>query len=275
MSLAEIQPTLFDTSQLEPSLAHALRVIAGDIKSLDGSAAIAMIVKGKRLLQARDELLKASHPLLSKPDGFYLWAQSELGYSKRTVQDWIRCAEALGDVDDAVIAQFDVVALRRIVAGSTPDAARQAALEAAKNGDRISSDRAEEIVAAYRLAKKRKDAPLQIGQTVTAVDGRRLQIIGQAGAIIEAKDESGGTVLVLWSDIRRSSLGADQKAGKPNAHPIDSNHSIQLLRSECSLLSLRLQQCEALLRAAAEAMSTATAKNCTQLRKSILELLGD
>lgn len=262
--LAEIenQIPLFDMSELTPSTSYTLETIASDIKSLDGSAAIAMIVKGRRLLEAKDALLKARHPLLSRPGGFYLWAKSELGYSKRTAKAWIRCAEAMGEVDDKVIAQFDVVALRQLVSTATPEGARKAALDAARQGDRISSDRADEIISAYRLAKKRQDEPLQIGQVVTTTDGRRITVAEQLGGIIRGTNEQGEPAAILWNDI-------DRTAAQPTPPKTKPSPATDLLKNERDLLRRRVKECESLLRAAADRLDDSV------LREEILGLLGD
>jgi hypothetical protein len=121
----------FDYGSLEPATREAARDAAAKIKLYGQRAAESIVAIGKELIRARDAL---------RDDGTFLeWVRQEFDWSKSRAYRFIDVAEAfpnLGSAGDG-LGQIDVSALYLLARDSTPEPVREAALERAAAGERV------------------------------------------------------------------------------------------------------------------------------------------
>lgn len=126
-----IQPVLFDYDILDSSTRTVVQQRTGEIKALMRRTAQDIIEIGAKYSEVRDLLRH------NKNGGFEAWAESETGTARRLVYSFISVYETFGN--RANFAQLDIApsALYLLAAPSTPDEARQEAIEHASNGEKI------------------------------------------------------------------------------------------------------------------------------------------
>jgi hypothetical protein len=101
------------------------------------------------IIQVGDELLSVKEAL---PHGrFGPWLRAEFGWTERTAQNFMAVAERFGKTEMISDLKIEPTAAYLLAAPSTPDEARQVAVERAEAGERITAKVAKQI-----LAKERK-----------------------------------------------------------------------------------------------------------------------
>ena len=128
--------TAFDYSALERVVAESLREKTGEIRELARSTTEGIVRLGGALSEVRDMLAYGL---------FDAWLAAEFNWSRRTAYNLINVHEAFGCANFAQLT-IDVSALYLLAAPSTPEPVRQAVVERAQQGERITHAVAKEAV---------------------------------------------------------------------------------------------------------------------------------
>lgn len=137
---------------------ESLGSFAGEVK-----AAAAKIRQSlKRSVQ---EAIEIGHSLLHvknlvKHGEFGYWLQAEFGWSERTAQNFMSVAERFAPATVADLPILPSVAYH-LASASVPDEAREAAIERAKAGERITLAVAKEIVGLSKKRRRTRTAPMK------------------------------------------------------------------------------------------------------------------
>jgi hypothetical protein len=136
-----IQTSLFDYNQLEKTTGDTLERLAHEITEVTNHAAIEV---GKRYAEAQD--------LLADHDGgvFVLWLTSETPHSIKTAYNLINVYRQFGGFVNFTKLDIGDSAAYVLAAPSTPDRAREEAIERAESGERITHSRAQQIIEQYK-----------------------------------------------------------------------------------------------------------------------------
>lgn len=151
----------FNYDILESPLADQVRASAQRIKEKVKRTIENIIEVGKELLAVKKAL----------PHGHFLpWLKAEFGWTERTARNFMAVAERFGPKTEMISdLQITPTAAYALAAPSAPDEARQAAIERAEAGERITKGVAENILTKFRKRARRK------GRTITADEmGKRL-----------------------------------------------------------------------------------------------------
>src|SRR5262249_25300922 len=129
----------FAYSELPEGSRTKVRRLAEEIKELANRSAQGIVEIGRHLLKAKKHL---AHGLFGR------WLQAEFRWTARQAERFMNVAECFGKNDK--LSVFSPSALYLLAAPSTPEAARQEALDAAAAGERGTHARAKEIVSRHR-----------------------------------------------------------------------------------------------------------------------------
>lgn len=208
------------------SRAGIVEVIApGDVTIFCAEHAEAIRVLGRRVV---GDIIEIGNRLIAVrerlPHGEWLpWLDREFGWSEQTARNFMAAADAFGKSPTVVDLPIDAGALYLLAGPSVPPAAREAAIELAETGERITKADAEKMVAErsrqgieralaeYQAAEaKRLDAAIAAATTALANDKATLK---RTIAELRAK-QSKPNVEALCKAIERSlgvrSLSPDQ-----------------------------------------------------------------
>jgi hypothetical protein len=135
---ANEQIALFDYDALDAETRNVVQQRTGEIRTLVRRAAQDIIDIGQKLIEVRDKL----------PYGqFEEWTKTEFDWTRQTAYRFIQVAERFGSCNN--LLQLAPSALYLLAAPSTPEAARQEAIERAEAGETITYSAARELVAEY------------------------------------------------------------------------------------------------------------------------------
>jgi hypothetical protein len=145
------QPSLFDYASLQPETRAAVQRYTVEIKALMKRAAQDIIEIGQRLIEVKARL-EHGH--------FGIWLAAEFDWSDQTALNFMNVARRFASIPNGL--EFAPRALYLLAAPSTPEAARQEAIERAEAGEEISYSAAREIVAEYKeLASSPPERPYE------------------------------------------------------------------------------------------------------------------
>lgn len=142
----DTQLTLFDYTQLETSDRDFCQERAERIKERNKRMAIDIWENGRDFAEVQKRLAKPGR----YSDGIFVkWAEHETRYSHQTVYRFIHVYQK---INFNKLLKIDVAtsALYQLTAPSTPEAARQEALERAETGENITNVTAREIIAEHK-----------------------------------------------------------------------------------------------------------------------------
>lgn len=148
------QLMLFDYSQLDTLTSDFVRQRTNELKTLVKRSAQDIIEIGAKLIEVKERL----------PHGqFGGWLNVEFGWSQQTAKRFINVAQRFQN-QQIVDLDFAPSALYLLSAPSTPDDARQEAIERAENGETINHILAKEIVLEHKTKELVYDGSKGINQ---------------------------------------------------------------------------------------------------------------
>ena len=125
----DLSRTSFDYTKLEPTARRIAREAVTKIKARGKQAAQSIIGIGAELAKVK-AALRHGH--------YRSWLKAEFGWSERQAQRALSVYERFGESDNlADLGELDLSALYLLAAPSTPEAVREAALEKAAAGVRV------------------------------------------------------------------------------------------------------------------------------------------
>jgi hypothetical protein len=137
----------FDYSPLEAATAEKLKATAERIRQAVKRTIEDIIAVGNDLLAVKQEL----------EHGQWLpWLRVEFGWTDRTARNFMAVAEHFGKSETISDLRIEPTAAYLLAAPSAPNEARQAAVERAEKGERITPKVAKEILAKERKKPARK-----------------------------------------------------------------------------------------------------------------------
>ena len=137
----------FNYDLIEAKVAEQARSSAESIRQKVKKSIEDIIGIGNDLLAVKEAL----------PHGqFVPWLQAEFGWAERTARNFMSVAEQFGKSANFADLPIQPSAAYLLAAPSTPDEARQAALERAEAGEQITTSIAKEILAEARKKKRPK-----------------------------------------------------------------------------------------------------------------------
>jgi hypothetical protein len=108
---------------------------------------------------------------------FGRWLRSEFGWTERMARNFMAVAERFGKTEMISDLHIQPTAAYLLAAPSAPDEARQAAIERAAAGEKITTDLAKELLTRARKRLRRRAKPLAAdrlaGRLATAVERHR------------------------------------------------------------------------------------------------------
>jgi Protein of unknown function (DUF3102) len=151
----------FEYGSLETNVADQVQSAAHRIRECMLRTLAGIIGVGSELRAVKDAL----------PHGqFSRWLRAEFGWTERTARNFMAVAERFGPKTEIISEmRIDPTAAYLLAAPSAPDKARQAAVQRAEGGERITTNVAKDI-----LAMARKKAMGKTGVTSTEQLGERL-----------------------------------------------------------------------------------------------------
>lgn len=145
----QIQPQLFDYEALDTESRIVIQQRAGEIKTLAKRVAGDIVEIGGKLAEVKDRL--------GGNGKFNAWLTAELGWSERTAYNFIAVHERFGSANFA-IENVAPSALYLLVAPGTPEPARQAAVEMANQGEKVTHKTARVLVETAKEAEPKTAA---------------------------------------------------------------------------------------------------------------------
>lgn len=138
----------FDYSPLEEKTAEKVQASAARIRETVKRTIEDIIAVGAELLSVKEEL----------PHGQFIpWLRAEFGWTERTARNFMAVAEAFGPKTEMISdLRIDPTAAYLLAAPSAPDEAREAAVERAESGERITAKVAKKILAEERKKPARR-----------------------------------------------------------------------------------------------------------------------
>jgi hypothetical protein len=134
------KPGSYDYAALDKPTAALAQQAAGAIKEKIKRAAQDIVDIGAALLQVKAAL----------PHGHFLpWLDAEFGWSERQARNFMQVAETFKSANFADL-QIAPSALYALAAPSTPESAREEALQQARNGQTVSNKGAKETIARHK-----------------------------------------------------------------------------------------------------------------------------
>lgn len=216
----------FDYAALESETRIVVQQRTGEIKEKIHSSAQATWEIGQKLADVRDRL---------KPRQFTFWLQAEFRLSRRTAYNYIKVFESFPIC--ANFAQIDIAtsALYLLAAPSTPDEARQEALESASHGETITHSKAKAIASRYALPKEGKPVTVNVAASTLERESFTLEHTN----LSSEEDESSQTEPTRYatpSQIEKKVVNTDTSRGNGNKQEPLKKEEI----SQCSNLSIDL-----------------------------------
>jgi Protein of unknown function (DUF3102) len=140
----------FDYTRLEARAAERAHAAAENIRQMVRRTLEDLVDIGGELLAVKEALGHGR---------FETWVDAEFGWSPRMARNFMAVATRFGK--SAIIADLGIEATAAylLAAPSTPDSARQAAIDRARAGERITTRVAKEIVGKTKNIKKARTAP--------------------------------------------------------------------------------------------------------------------
>ena len=135
--MSDLQKQLFDYGALDAESRIIIQQRTGEIKTLAKRLATDIVDIGGKLVEVKDRL--------GGNGKFTNWLLAELGWSERTAYNFIGVYEKFGTANFA-IENVAPSALYLLVAPGTPEPARQAVIEMANQGEKVSHKAAKVIV---------------------------------------------------------------------------------------------------------------------------------
>jgi hypothetical protein len=133
----------FDYDALTSEARIVVQQKTGELKTLVRSATQVIIDIGTKLIEVKGQL---DHGQFGK------WLAAEFAWSERTAQNFMSVAEAFKSATVSDLSLFSARALYMLSAPSTPEPARQVAIQRAESGEKITHKVAGEIIAAHKPA---------------------------------------------------------------------------------------------------------------------------
>ncbi len=143
----------FDYAALESETRIVVQQRTGEIKEKIHSSAQATWEIGQKLADVRNRL---------KPRQFTFWLQAEFRLSRSTAYNYIKVFESFPICPNFGQISIATSALILLAAPSTPDEARQEALESASYGETITHSKAKAIASRYALPREGKPVTVDI-----------------------------------------------------------------------------------------------------------------
>lgn len=137
---ADTLTKVFDYAALDTEARIVVQQKTSEIKTITRRAAHDLIDIGSKLIEVKDKLGHGN---------FGNWLSAEFNWSERTAQNFMRVATTFKNANFADL-NFGASALHLIAAPSTPDEARQEAIERAGKGEFISHKVAQTIVSTHK-----------------------------------------------------------------------------------------------------------------------------
>lgn len=136
----------FDYDSLSIEKKEFVKTKTAEIKILIKQTAQGIIEIGQRLIEVKDEL----------PHGDFLkWLESEFEWSKSTAYNFINVAEKFPTVGSLI--NFYPRALYLLSAPSTPESAREEAINKAEQGEKITNEKAKELIEAHKQIEEKQN----------------------------------------------------------------------------------------------------------------------
>jgi hypothetical protein len=130
----------FDYSSLNESVSAQIKFCASEIHQRIRQSAQAIIDIGERLARVR-ELLQHN-----KKGGFQQWLAAEFGWSRSTAYRYMQVYEIFGNYPTVGQLPIEQAALYKLADSSTPEEIRQDAITRASHGERITAQKAREMI---------------------------------------------------------------------------------------------------------------------------------
>lgn len=143
----------FDYAALDSETRIVVQQRTGEIKEKIHSSAQATWEIGQKLTDVRGRL---------KPRQFTFWLQAEFRLSRSTAYNYIKVFESFPICPNFGQISIATSALILLAAPSTPDQARQEALESASHGETITHSKAKAIASRYALPRGRKPVTVDV-----------------------------------------------------------------------------------------------------------------
>ncbi|NHC38004.1 DUF3102 domain-containing protein [Scytonema millei] len=236
----------FDYAALDVEAQIAVQKHTCDIKRMMRRTTQDIIEIGEKLIEVK-QYLGFGH--------FSNWLIAEFGWKERTARNFMRVAEVFKSAKfaDLFIASS---ALYHLAAPSTPESARQEALELANKGEYITYSKARSIISQHQELKKLKNSTCNVTSDANKheVDSVQAKLITSVEEVFHESLPDSQTVDVLAVVIDRDGLGS-QKVSAEN--PSSTNPISIRISDDCRALiksveSLREEEATALVRAIAK-----------------------
>lgn len=167
------QLTIFDYANLDPETRIVVQQKTGEIRGLMRRAAQDIVDIGLRLIEVKGRL----------PHGqFGPWLRAEFEWDERQGRRFVAVAQRFGKSDN--LSAIAPSALYLLAAPSTPEEARNEALELARNGETITHARAKEIVVTHAVTSRE-----QIQESDDS-DEAVEPILDEAGILLESSKQA-------------------------------------------------------------------------------------
>lgn len=195
------QLALFDYAALDAETRIVVQQRTTEIKALMKRAASDIIEIGQKLIEVKARLGHGQ---------FTGWFEAELGLERTMATKFIQVAERFGAVDMLKISTFAPSALYLLAAPSTPESAREEAIERAGTGEQITHAAARSIVAEHKAPYPDEEDFLTAyeQQIEEAEYGRQETQRRQQMTVITASSESNEWYTPQWIiDLARETMG--------------------------------------------------------------------
>lgn len=146
------QQSLFDYEQLEERHRVPIQRATTEIREFMRRTVVNCIKIGERLNDVRNRFPTA--------DAFTAWFKAEFNGSQRMMYNLMKLHERLGDVDTATLENVGLSTLYELVADATPEDARQAVLQIAGDGHKVTSEMAKTIITETKQAERSRQTSL-------------------------------------------------------------------------------------------------------------------
>ncbi len=205
-----IQSSLFDYSQLDAETRITIKQRAERIQERNRTIALNIWENGRDLYEAQQQLAQHGYGC------FIEWAESETGFSIRTVYNFIAVYQ---NFDCATVAQSKLTAkvLYLLAAPSTPEPARIEAIERAQAGESITHKTAQGIVNGYKPAPSLLPAPIKL-QPIPAGEIVRTEV-----RFVPAKPFSETEYEEMAEELAEDEDGYEWTEEEPQSAPV-TNH---------------------------------------------------
>lgn len=145
---------LFDYTSLDPETRVLVQECSDEVKGLIKPQAKDIIEAGQKLIEVKNRLGHGR---------FGNWLQTEFGRTSRTAQNYMRVAEVFKYEKSSYLKKFSYLdiapsALCHLAKSSTPDEARQEALDRAYQGEHITHAEAKAIANKYKPSASSKQS---------------------------------------------------------------------------------------------------------------------